>query len=48
MSTTLFGEYAKFVRGKLHTCDISLKTLKMLSFLPRNSQNLSDTIIKIV
>ena len=27
MSTPMFGEYAKFVSGKLHTCDISVENI---------------------
>ena len=28
MSTIMFAEYAKFINGKLHTCDISEKNIK--------------------
>ena len=28
MSTIMFAEYAKFVSGKLHTCDISKKNIE--------------------
>ena len=35
MSTTLFGEYAKFVQGKLHTCDISLKNIENAKFFTK-------------
>ena len=27
MSTIMFAEYAKFINGKLHTCDISKKNI---------------------
>ena len=33
MSTPMFAEYAKFIKGKLHTCDISAKMLIMLENL---------------
>jgi len=28
MSTPMFAEYAKFIKGKLHTCDISAKNIE--------------------
>ena len=28
MSTIMFAEYAKFINGKLHTCDISKKNME--------------------
>ena len=28
MSTPMFAEYAKFTKGKLHTCDISSENIK--------------------
>ena len=31
MSTIMFAEYAKFVNGKLHTCDISKKNIENAS-----------------
>ena len=28
MSTPMFAEYAKFIKGNLHTCDISSKNIE--------------------
>ena len=36
MSTLMFSEFADFIQGELHTCDISKKNLKMQYILPKN------------
>jgi hypothetical protein len=36
MSTPMFAEYAKFVNGKLHTCDISSKNIKNAKKFTKN------------
>ena len=39
MSTPMFAEYAKFVNGKLHTCDISTENIfKILKKRKRNTK----------
>ena len=39
MSTPMFAEYSKFVNGKLHTCDISQKNIKIAKNFTRNFSN---------
>ena len=36
MSTLMFSEFADFIQGELHTCDISKKILKMQYILQKN------------
>tara|TARA_B100001057_G_scaffold486737_1_gene568365 strand:+ start:3130 stop:3696 length:567 start_codon:yes stop_codon:yes gene_type:complete len=39
MSTVMFAEYAKFVNGKLHTCDISEKNIYNAKKFTKNLTN---------
>ena len=39
MSTPMFAEYAKFVEGKLHTCDISSENIKNAKKFTSNFSN---------
>ena len=39
MSTIMFAEYAKFINGKLHTCDISKKNIENAKKFTSNFKN---------
>ena len=39
MSTIMFAEYAKFINGKLHTCDISKKNIQNAKKFTSNFKN---------
>lgn len=48
MSTMIFSDYAKFVNGKLTSCDIEKKILKMLKNLLEIMKNLLNLLRMIV